>query len=247
MLRRHLIVLVLFTFLAAPAAASPALAQSNDFQRGVSAYAAGDTDAALDHWRIAAEADHAGAAFLLANLYASGEAGSVQHHLAFRYYHQAAEAGHGEAQIALSNYYRHGNRAAGVEADLQKTHEWLVKAAEARNAHAQYILGDMHTRGEGVEKNPHRGMRWFLLAADKRYALALARLAWVYAEGEIVTADPGLGFMYMSLAVEEAQGRERTAIKAQYDRMLTIIAPQERQRGLELAAQWRAERQALWQ
>ena len=243
MLRRHLIAVAFCLCLFFSVAA----AQTDEFQQGVSAYAAGDVQDALAHWNTAAKNGHTGAAFLLANLYASGEAGSVQHHLAFRYYRQAATAGHSEAQISLSNYYRHGNRDVGIEANLQQAHAWLAKAAESRNARAQYALGDMHTNGEGVDKNPHRGMRWFLLAADKHYPLALARLGLIYAKGEIVTADVGKGFMYMSLAVEEARGRERPAIVAQYDEMLQSVSPAERQRGLQMAAQWRAEQHDLRQ
>ena len=242
MLRGYLVALV---FAAAVAFVHAASASGEDFHAGVEAYAAGDIDTALDRWNAAAQEGHAGAAYLLANLYADGLAGSVQHHLAFRYYEQAAQAGHTEAQIALANYYRAGNESAGVEADVQKAHAWLAKAAYSRNAHAQYILGDMHTNGEGVEQNPHRGLRWFLLAAEKKYPLALARLGLIYSTGEIVTPDAPKGFMYMSLAVEEARGRERATIVAQYDKMLSHVTPLDRQLGLEMASQWRAERQAL--
>ncbi|MCY4031972.1 MAG: tetratricopeptide repeat protein [Hyphomicrobiales bacterium] len=242
MLRGYLIALVCAV---AVAFAHAANASSADFHAGIKAYAAGDIDTALDRWNDAAQEGHAGAAYLLANLYADGLAGSVQHHLAFRYYEQAAQAGHTEAQIALANYYRTGNEAAGIEVDLHKAHAWLAKAAYNRNAHAQYILGDMHTKGEGVEQNPHRGLRWFLLAAEKKYPLALARLGLIYSAGEIVTPDVPKGFMYMSLAAEEARGRERATIVAQYDRMLAQVTPLDRQLGLEMASKWRAERQAL--
>lgn len=240
MLRGYLIALVF-----AIAFAHVAKASSADFHAGIEAYAAGDVETALDRWRDAAQEGHAGAAYLLANLYAEGQAGSVQDELAFRYYEQAAHAGHTEAQVALANYYRIGNEDADVEVDLQKAHAWLAKAAYSRNSHAQYILGDMHTRGEGVEQNPYRGLRWFLLAAEKKYPLALARLGVIYAAGQIVTLDIPKGFMYMSLAVEEARGRERATIIAQYDRMLSRITPLERQLGLKMATQWRAERRVL--
>lgn len=249
MLRRYLMNLITaviaLVVLIVVSAVMSAFAQEGAFQRGVRAYSEGDVEAAVSHWREAADDSHAGAAFLLANLYAGDATGETRHALAFRYYLQAAEAGHGEAQVALFNYYRRGNEQAGVEVDLAQAHHWLSQAAGGRNAHAQYLLGDMHTQGEGVEKNPHRGLRWFLLAADKQYALALARLAWIYAEGEIVTSDPAKGFMYMNLAVEEARGRERAAIKSQHERMLADVAPEARRRGLEMAAEWRAERQAL--
>lgn len=237
MLRRHLIAVLFCISLLLP----HYKALANGFRDGVQAYANGDIEAAVSHWREAANGGNNGAALLLANLYATGQGGIMRPDLAFNYYLQAAEAGHGEAQVALYDFFRYGNKEADIKVDLERAYAWLSKASDNHNARAQFILGDMHINGEGVVQDTHRGLRWLLLAADKKYPRALARLGLVYARGENVTVDHGKGYMYMSLAVEEARGLERRIIVAQHDAMLEAISPNDRLRGLQMAQQWRRD------
>lgn len=246
MLRRYLIAALFCIALVLPR--SGVLADG--FREGVQAYADGDIESAIAHWREAADGGNDGAALLLANLYSTGQHGISRPDLAFAYYLQAAEAGHSEAQISLFDYYRYGNRQANVEIDLEKAFTWLGKASDNHNARAQFIIGDMHIEGNGVARDVHRGLRWLLLAADKKYPRALSRLGLIYARGEGVSVNHSKGYMYMSLAAEEARGLERPIIIAQHDAMLNAISPEDRLRGLQMAERWRedwrAENRTSW-
>jgi len=67
--------------------------------------------------------------------------------------------------------------------------QWLQKAAEEGDAHAQFCLGDLYHKGEYLSKDHTRAMYWLQKAAEQRVVLAQLMLGDIYLIGEILPQD----------------------------------------------------------
>lgn len=231
MLRRYLVPAVCCIGLSV----GPAFA---DFQAGVDAYARGDMETVVKEWEAEAENGHAGAAWLLASLYAQGKGLPRIHARALKFYLIAAHGGHPGAQVAVGNYYRHGNDEAGVEQDYVLALRWFDAAALLADAEAQYILAVMHREGEGVERDRAESHRWLLLSAKKHYVPAFLKLADIYVRGDGVMADYVEGMKYLELARLRTTSDEAALVNDVRDRLINGISTQEREEGADRALLW---------
>lgn len=134
-----------------------------------------DVQAAMAHWRTAADAGIADAQFRLGMLLAQ-KAESM--HEAVDWLVKAARPGDktGEpaAATALGNIYAKGTN--GVEKDLQKSAEWYQAAAAAGEPRAQMVYAVMLLTGEPVPKDEERGMAMLRLSAGQDNPQAIALL-----------------------------------------------------------------------
>ena len=71
----------------------------------------------------------------------------------------------------------------GVERDVQKSAEWVRKAAEQGHATAQGELGRIYWAGRGVPRDEAEAGRWFLKAAMNGDASVCSFLGILYGEG----------------------------------------------------------------
>lgn len=149
--------------LAPLAAADSELAPSEAaYEAGVEAHERGDSEAAAEHLRRAAELGSAAAAFRLAVMYESGDGVGASMKRAMEWYRRAAEAGNEMAQFNLAHHYATGR---SVEADPIEAERWYRKSAEQDNPHAQKALGLMRFFGEGeVARDLVEAYRWLTLA-----------------------------------------------------------------------------------
>ena len=153
------------------------------FDRGMSAYQAGDTQGAVTEWTEAVDGGHVGAAWLLGNLYDKGIGGVAQSDAkAYEYYLRASRGGQPEAAMRLGLIYLEGNEKIGLKRNYDEALRSFEMAALAPRADAQYYL------------------RWLFLAAKKRYGPAFAELGRIHMEGEGVQANRVEGWSYLLLA-----------------------------------------------
>jgi len=87
----------------------------------------GKTKAALIYFQRAAQMGHAGAAYDMGLMHATGRAGPQSFAEAFRWYQLAAERGYAEAQCDLGEMYEQG---VGVDVDLTGAYHYFRLAAD---------------------------------------------------------------------------------------------------------------------
>lgn len=109
----------------------PSLA--GDFEKGLTAYQAGDYATALQRWTPLAEEGDANAQFRLGFMYHKGKGVLKDYSIATKWYKLAAEQGDAQAQFYLGVMYHMG---AGVLQDNLYAHMWLDIAASLGNENA---------------------------------------------------------------------------------------------------------------
>ena len=112
---KHLTVILAFLM----TLSSPVVAQ--DFQKGWTAYEAGDYATALQEWTPLAEAGGEVAQYNLAIMYGNGYGVPQDNAEAVKWYRLAAEQGYAKAQNNLALMYEYGN---GVLQDNTMAHMW---------------------------------------------------------------------------------------------------------------------------
>lgn len=112
---------MLIALLAAVAIASPALAQSAAFRKGLSAFNRAEYAEALADWAPGASAGEAESQSGLGFLYYKGLGVAQDYRAAFEWYSRAAAQGQPEAQMFLGALYLYGD---GVPRDLVKAYAW---------------------------------------------------------------------------------------------------------------------------
>ncbi|WGI20256.1 sel1 repeat family protein [Amylibacter sp. IMCC11727] len=91
-------------------------------------------------------------------------------------------------------------RDAFINGQFEKAVENLVPAANAGNAEAEFLLGNIHALGLGVEQNFARGFDFYLRAATKGHPAAQLRLSHAYKKGRGTAIDPIRAFLWAELA-----------------------------------------------
>ena len=126
-----------------------------------------DKEAALKHWRSAAEAGIAEGQYRLGRVLAR-EKETIQEGIEWLVKAAAAVP---QAATALGNvYYQHlqdGGSAAAV---------WYEKGALAGDPMAQHVFAEMLLLGDPVEQDEERGLAMLRMAAGQDYKPAMARL-----------------------------------------------------------------------
>jgi len=237
--RTGLLALVMAACLAfvAPVVASPTPADIA-FNAGVTSYSAGDVPEAVSNWKVASNAGHMIASWLLANLYDQGKGVARDPAAAFAYFQRAAKAGHPDAAIRVAEIYHNGSPELGIKRDYKKALPMYERAALAARAEAQYQLGKMYAFGEGVSPSPSEALRWQLLAAKKRYGPSLLEMARLYFNGEGVTTDRTEGWMYLVLASRFSNPSQRANVSAAMSKYSGRMKSSERDEASKRADEW---------
>jgi uncharacterized protein len=90
-------------------------------------------------------------------------------------------------------YYK-GDYAAAVRL--------LRSPADKGNAEAQFLLGDMYSKGDGAPQNLAEAIKWHRKAADQGHPEAQFRLGFIYVEGVGVSQDYAEGVSWYRKAAE---------------------------------------------
>lgn len=133
-----------------------------------------DVEAALRHWRVAADAGIAEGQYRLGRILAQSE----QTRKEGVEWLVKASAQVPQAATALGNlYYKYLEDASAAAA-------WFEKGAMAGDPLAQHIFAEMLLLGEPVAKDEERGMAMLRMAAGQDYMPAMARLINILRNGK---------------------------------------------------------------
>ena len=77
----------------------------------------------------------------------------------------------------------------GVPKDVAEGIRWQIRAAEAGNTNAMFLLANWYYDGTRVERNEQEALRWFLAAAEKGDLSSMSRLGYSYETGNGATQD----------------------------------------------------------
>ena len=136
-------------------ASTPLVAQ--DFQKGLSAFKAGDFATALQEWKPLAEAGDASSQYNLGYMYSLGEGVLQDYKEAARMYRLAAEQGFPMAQNSMGMVYEYG---IGVLSDNVMAHMWYNiasangqdKAGESRDAKASQMTSTDISKAQAMAR-----------------------------------------------------------------------------------------------
>lgn len=134
-----------------------------------------DVEAALKHWRAAAEAGIAEGQYRLGRVLARAEATRQE---GADWLAKAADVVP-QAATALGNLYYQLLLDGGATAAT-----WYEKGAMAGDPRAQHVFAEMLLLGEPVEKDTERGLAMLRMAAGQDYKPAIARLINVLRNGK---------------------------------------------------------------
>ncbi|KAI8055050.1 hypothetical protein BDF22DRAFT_675091 [Syncephalis plumigaleata] len=111
-------------------------------------------------------------------------------------------AGHPTGYTEIGKVYLMSR--GGVAQDLTKAYEYLEKAAMAKDAEAQYILGVMLTQGQGPTGKPEKtqAFSWFEKSASQGMPTALYNTGHCYFMGDGVEKDERRAVEYWIMASE---------------------------------------------
>lgn len=218
--------------------AQPTAAANASFDKGISAFGAGNVSGAVDAWTTAAAGGHPMAAYLLGQLYEQGRGVKQSPSLAFQYYERAAAEGQALAAVKVGRIYREGNEELKIERDYEKALASFEIAALQSWPEAQYYLADMYRRGQGVAMDRTESLRWLILSAKKKYAPAMLELSRIYFEGEGVLEDRLKGWTYIELASRYATPEQGASVNDARDTYTKRMKNNEKDEAKKMADQW---------
>jgi tetratricopeptide (TPR) repeat protein len=152
----------------------------DDFRAGETAYQTGDVSGAMQFLRRAADAGHASAQVLLADILDKAELNEE----AIIYYRRAAAQGSAEGEFGLGNMYATGE---GVDRDLKQARIWYQRAAEKNHPQAINVLAQAYIQGglgmNDKDRHDEQAVIWIKRAAGDNYLPAIDFLAKAYRMG----------------------------------------------------------------
>ena len=194
--KKLLVTLVLAVMVSTPVFAGA----PEDFAAAAKSYAAGDVVGSMPLLRRSADAGHAPAQVLLAEILDRSEFDEE----AVAYFRKAADQGHAGGQFGLGSMYSIGE---GVKKDLVVARRWMTLAADQGHKQAIGVMAQAYISGQlGVSDEERQGeeaMRWIRKAADLGFLPAVDALILAYRNGGLgVQADAGEAARWQAKANE---------------------------------------------
>jgi len=172
----------LATFLGGPVAHA-------DFAKGKAAFEHGNYALAYSELIEDAQSGNAEAEFMIGEMAAAGLGTPRSYALATEWYRLAAAKGYRPADVTLGLLYLHGagseDEPTRVAADPAKAATYLKAAADAGDAEAQSLVGQLYMEGNGVPRDPALAQHYTLAAANHGIAAA------EYNAGLLILRDAG--------------------------------------------------------
>jgi TPR repeat protein len=226
-------------------------------QRGLTAYQAGQPDAAIPALTEAATTGDASARFFaefyLARAYAEGLGAAGNHTKAYVLFRKIADenvevdperspraAFVAKALIALAGYVRDGIGEIDLAANPRRAVEYLNHAATYfGDRDAQFELARLYLGGEGSSGEVKLALHYLAVLTEASHPAAQAVLADLFWRGSHVKKDEARALALATIAVANAPSRERIWIEESYATMFCGSAPATREAAGALAARWR--------
>jgi TPR repeat protein/transglutaminase-like putative cysteine protease len=169
-----------------PQAVARVVERGSTYQAGLTAYRAGNYEAALKEFRPIAEQGDVDAQAYLGSMYKDGRGVAKDYAQALAWYRKAAERGSALGQSNLAFMYSEG---LGVGVDEKEAAHWLRKSADLGDAYSQCRLGEMYEHGKGVAQNLAQARLLYTAAAEQGYNRAAHLLGLMYSKGKGVEVD----------------------------------------------------------
>ena len=150
-------------------AASTAIAQESQFEKGIQAAHRGEYALAIELWRPLADAGDLKAQTYMGLMYDNGWGVPQDYAEAHRWFKGAAEKGYAKAQYHLAFSYHQGR---GVQRSQTEALKWYNLAAAQGNGPAQYNLGRIYAHGLVVRRDLVEAYKWLALAAEDPSSIA---------------------------------------------------------------------------
>ncbi len=134
--------------------------------------------------------------------------------------------------------------AAWMRRDYASAIHELRPLAEQGNAKAQYMIGDMYSRGLGVPQDYAKALHWHRKAAEKGYARAQFALGTMYGLGRGVTQDYLQAHVWFNIAVSNLPpGKVRdAAVESRDDVVAKRMTPAQISEAQKLAREWKPKK-----
>ncbi|RKP19197.1 HCP-like protein [Rozella allomycis CSF55] len=135
-----------------------------------------DESYALELYKKAAEQGYAPSLYKVGCFYEYGQLGcSVDPEQSIENYKKAADQHYSDAELALSGWYLTGVEGVLKQSDTD-AYVYARKAADQKNAKAEYAVGYFSEKGIGVKPDIEEAKRWYSRSAAQGYQRAAERL-----------------------------------------------------------------------
>lgn len=163
----------------------------------------------LNDLRAAAKVGHAGAAFLLGEVFSRGDRIRPDLREAAQWFQRAANAGHVQAQFQIGCFYARGE---GLPKDLAHAARYFALSATGGHAIGALNAGIFYETGQGVLQDLDEAMRWLRVAADLGLTQAQARLGALLASRNAHSEDAEAGRALLEQAAAQANPEAEIAL-----------------------------------
>lgn len=184
-----------------------AQAEDDDYTKGAKLYARGEVTAAMPLLKRAADAGHAGAQAMYADILDKAELDEE----AIDYFRKSAAQGNADGQYGLGTMYASGQ---GVKRDPAEARAWITKAAEQGHALAINALAQAYIGGglglTDAERASEAALTWINRAADNKYLPAIDTLAAAYRDGKYGLAPDAKRAEQLAATARELRGIRKT-------------------------------------
>ena len=149
-------------------------------------YGEGNSEAAVPLLKQAAALGHGDAHLYLAHLYGTGQLVDADREQAIEYYKQGARIEHPATTIAFARFLV-ADAALGGASIESPIIEQLKALADADNAEAMIMLGNLYARGVNADSSNRRAIRWYKKAikADPDDADIVNEVAWTLTVSDV--------------------------------------------------------------
>jgi len=172
-------------------------ASSQDYNKGIKAYEAGDHTTALKELKPLVDSGNRLFQNLFGNMYEFGKGELKDYKKAVKFYRLSAEQDYADAQFNLGNMLENGK---GVLQDSTEAVKWYKLSAEQGFVKAQHNLGSMYALGKGVLVDFAEAMKWWRLSAKQGYANTHSNLGNMYEGGYSVLQDNLKAHMWYNIS-----------------------------------------------
>ena len=121
----------------------------------------------------------------------------------------------GELMLNPSELASLGEKAY-LNGEYDKALEYLIPAAQAGDANAQFRLGYMYTKGYGVLQSYEKAVEWYQKAANQGEATAQTSIGYMYTNGYGVTQSYEKAVEWYQKAADQGEATAQTSLGYMY-------------------------------
>ena len=218
----------------APSAMGTDTRRGSGVKEARQAYDSGAYTSALALFQAAADQGDLEAKHYLASLYYQGHGAKKDSTRALALLEEAASSDYVLSIATLGAMYLAGDQ---VNRDYQKAFRYFLRAAELGHLQSIVKVGQFYLNGAGVKQSDERAAYWFKEAAILGHLQAQQAYGLMFAQGKGVPLDYVQAYAWINMAAEAGDDQ---AIKNR-TRLAKLMGPEDTQRAINLAAQFKTK------